>query len=106
LRSYLFGTDLAVWLWTILLRGKAGCAYNVGSDEEISIGELATLVSQCFSPASEVQVLNQLIIGQPIERYIPDIQLVKRELGLRAYTSLQNAIEKTIEWNFQQGRRV
>jgi len=105
LRSYLFAVDLAVWLWTILLRGKAGQAYNVGSDQAVSITELAALVSQCFSPASEFQILKKTIIGQPIDRYIPDIQLAKRELGLMVYTSLQNAIEKTVEWNYQRGRK-
>ena len=99
LRSYLFGTDLAVWLWMILLRGKAGCAYNVGSDQAISIVELATLVSQCFSPSPEVQILQKVKRDQPCARYIPDIQLAKKELGLQVYTNLKDSIENTIAWN-------
>jgi nucleoside-diphosphate-sugar epimerase len=99
LRSYLFGTDLAVWLWMILLRGKAGCAYNVGSDQAISIVELATLVSQCFSPSPEVQVLQKAKRDQPCARYIPDIKLAKKELGLQVYTNLKDSIENTIAWN-------
>ena len=46
-RSYLYAADLAVWLWTILLRGKPARPYNVGSDQEISIEELRPIRRQC-----------------------------------------------------------
>ena len=36
---------MAVWLWTILLRGKACYPYNVGSDQEITISQLAETVA-------------------------------------------------------------
>jgi UDP-glucuronate decarboxylase len=105
-RSYMYASHLAEWLWTILLKGKTGPVYNVGSDQAISIKALAQLISQCFAPASEDRVLKKETIGQLIERYIPDIQLAKRELALQVFTSLEDAIEKTVEWNYQQGRRV
>ena len=40
-RSYLYASDLAVWLWTILLRGVSGRAYNVGSPRPVTLRELA-----------------------------------------------------------------
>lgn len=40
-RSYMHGLELGRWMWAILLKGKSGEAYDVGSDEPITILELA-----------------------------------------------------------------
>ena len=44
-RSYMYGLDLALWLLAILVDGAPGRPYNVGSEEAISIGDLARRVA-------------------------------------------------------------
>ena len=40
-RSYMHGLELGRWLWAILLHGESGQAYDVGSDESVTMLELA-----------------------------------------------------------------
>ena len=40
-RSHMHGSEMGKWLWAILLKGKSGEAYDVGSDEPVTMLELA-----------------------------------------------------------------
>lgn len=97
LRSYLYAADLAIWLWTLLLRGKPGRAYNVGSDRAICIEDLARLIAAQSPRQSTVQVLGKKA-GSRSERYVPDIGRACSELGLKPIISLEQGIERTLEW--------
>jgi dTDP-glucose 4,6-dehydratase len=97
-RSYLYVADLMIWLWTILFEGKGNTAYNVGSDQPISIQELANKVINIGDDDTGLSVIKlkeSLLISN---RYIPSIQKAKNELGLQVYTDLDCAIKKT--YNF------
>lgn len=95
-RSYLYAADLAVWLWTILLRGKPCRPYNVGSAEALTISELATRVAQSFSPPVAVQICRPAPDDRPAERYVPDIRRAATELQLRPVITLEEGIRRMI----------
>jgi len=97
LRSYLYAADLSVWLLTILVRGGPGAAYNVGSEEAISIGDLARLVARTVRPGTEVRVLGTPTREPPV-RYIPSTERARSELRLRVWTPLEEAIRRTANW--------
>lgn len=97
-RSYLYAADLAIWLWTILLRGKAIRPYNVGSHHSVSIAELASLVASEFSPGTTVEIQGVADSKRPVDRYVPDTRRAENELGLQEIISLRDGIHKTRVW--------
>jgi dTDP-glucose 4,6-dehydratase len=103
-RSYLYAADLAEWLSTILLRGETGRAYNVGSEEAVSIRSLADRVADVAARVwpdrgrPEIVVAQQPQPGQPAERYVPSCGRARSELGLEPATSLDESIRRTLIW--------
>ncbi len=106
LRSYLYAADLAIWLWTIWGRGLPGRAYNVGSEQAISIRELAELIVAELAPGSAVELVGRA--GAPAaeapERYLPSTRRAREELGLRERVPLRDAIARTAAWHRDPGR--
>lgn len=95
IRSYLDQRDLAHWLVTLLRDGKAGEAYNVGSDRAISIADLAHLVRDLVSPGKPVRILGKPADNAERNRYVPDISKIHQHLGLRPTYSLEQSILDT-----------
>jgi nucleoside-diphosphate-sugar epimerase len=102
-RSYLYAADLAEWLFTILLCGESGRAYNVGSEEAVSIRQLADQVADVAvtiwpdRARPEVLMAKQPQPGQPAARYVPNCRRAREELGLVPATSLDESIRLTMQ---------
>jgi len=95
-RSYLYGADLAIWLWTILLRGKADEPYNLGSDQPVSVAELARIVAEQTFPTPEIKILGRVMPGEVVDFYVPDTSKARTELGLDVFIPLKEAISRTL----------
>ncbi len=97
-RSYLYAADLAIWLWTMLLAGAPGRAYNVGSPVSLSIAEVARTVATAAGETLPVKIAETPGSSRPLSRYVPSVERAEVELGLRAWIPLNEAIRKTIAW--------
>lgn len=97
-RSYLYAADMVVWLLNILAHGQSCRPYNVGSDQAVSIAELAHHVAALRSPAVPVSVLKTANPGQLPEQYVPSISRAQRELGLQVKVGLDDALGRTLAW--------
>jgi len=99
LRSYLYAADLAIWLWTILLRGQPLRAYNVGSEEAIDIAGLAHTVNAALCSRQPLRIEGTPRNGVPAERYVPDTTRAQLELGLKQWIPLAESIRRTAQWH-------
>ena len=96
-RSYLYTGDLPEWCWALLVRGRSGAAYNVGSPEPVTIKELAYRTAALNPPGLGVDVLGQPSDGVP-PWYVPSTSLAQAELGLQLRTPLDTSLTKTYDW--------
>jgi nucleoside-diphosphate-sugar epimerase len=95
----LYAADLAVWLWTILFKAPALEAFNVGSEESLSIADLAALTATTLNPQLSVHIAQQPTSGASPLRYVPSTQRAKQQLGLCQTVSLSESIRRTAAWH-------
>lgn len=93
-RSYLYAADLAAWLWTMLIVAEPGAAYNLGSEEAVSIADLARRTATVLGGPG-VDVLGKPDPGWNPGRYVPSTAAIRRDLGVRATVGLDEAIRRT-----------
>ena len=95
-RSYLYADDLVRWLFAVYDCKRDGAVFNVGSSEGISIADLARRVAAHFTPSPQVEVMGKALPGVPPSVYVPDVSLIKEELGVEMKNDLDQSIAKTI----------
>jgi dTDP-glucose 4,6-dehydratase len=94
LRSYMYMSDLAIWLWTLLLRGNG--VYDVGSEKAVSIAELAQEAGKLAGVPVTIHGRPQP--GKPPERYVPSTERARNELELCETIDWRTALRKTFDW--------
>jgi nucleoside-diphosphate-sugar epimerase len=97
-RSYLYASDLAVWLWTALFKGQAGRAYNVGSEDALNIAALANEVAAAVPQKFDIRISSAYSPGVSVHRYVPSTARAREELRLSAEVPLREAIRRTHAW--------
>jgi dTDP-glucose 4,6-dehydratase len=95
-RSYLYATDLASWLLRLLVCGAPGRAYNVGSERDVSVRELAMLVgAQSGVP---VEIRGKKDPSRPVQSYVPSTERIRNELGVAELVGLEESVRRTMSW--------
>tara|TARA_B110000003_G_scaffold168842_1_gene168751 strand:- start:1150 stop:2184 length:1035 start_codon:yes stop_codon:yes gene_type:complete len=98
-RSYLYITDTLVWLIKLLV-GSAEGIFNVGSERRIQIIELANMVRDIIAPSKKVIIQEKEMHEGNFKRniYLPNTKKIRESLGVKEWTSLEDAISKTAKF--------
>jgi nucleoside-diphosphate-sugar epimerase len=97
IRSYMYASDLMVWLWKILLKGEINQPYNVGSDEAVSIKQLAKKIGRISKAKVAVKILGFPVQQEQIDIYCPSITKANT-INAQIKIQLAESIEKTIKF--------
>lgn len=97
-RTYLYPADLAAWVWTILVGGRPGTHYDVGSAEAVTVAELAGRIAALADPPVGVAIEGGVIASPAKDRYVPDLTAAAR-LGLLSNWNLDEALTRTFHWH-------
>ena len=101
-RGYMNSDDLIRWLINILLNSSPKCSiYNVGSDQAISIENLAKLISKKYN--KKIKKKHNLFLKnkkQIIDYYVPSIAKAKKELNLCLRYKINISLKNLLKNNF------
>jgi nucleoside-diphosphate-sugar epimerase len=92
-RSYMYPTDLVAWLLKSMVDPKPGC-FNVGSEESISMAELAKLISDMTSQKG-VEFPDPEI---PPNNYVPSTKLFREEYAVKEFMPLATGLHHWKSW--------
>ena len=92
-RSYMHSDDMCKWLVKIIKNSNFNCPiYNVGSNKEINMFELAAF----FSNRYNIKLKSKNYDLNEIEYYVPSTEFATKDLGLKNNVSFKNGIKKIL----------
>lgn len=99
IRSFLDGRDLVTVLWRLLASGKNGEAYNVGSDETVSMNELADLMrAVAWKVSQRIPDVKTSQVMQGSDIYRPSILKLQNQFGWKPSISLRESLLAQAQW--------
>ena len=91
-RTFCYIDDLVNGLLMIIKKGKKGEVYNLGSDKEVRIIDLAKLIVKVTDSKSKISFVERP--SHDHKRRHPSLEKVKK-LGWKQKTTLKNGLQKT-----------
>jgi nucleoside-diphosphate-sugar epimerase len=94
-RSFIHVNDFARAVLAVLDKGEHLGIYHIGTDEEISIRELAELVAASFG--RDIQIVPGSLRPGSTTRRCPDVSKITA-LGFAPLISLREGVQSTVDW--------
>lgn len=109
-RSFTFVSDTVAGIYAATVKPEAnGEIFNIGSDREITILDLAKTIKQMSNTPGELQlkfVPYESFTGRKYEdvrRRVPDSSRCEQILGVKAVVTLEEGLSRTIAWQRSLG---
>lgn len=105
-RCFQFATDCVAGLAALMDSGYGG-PVNIGSDNEVTVGEVAGMISRVVAAKTgrDVEVPIHLLPKRqddPVRRR-PDITVARQQLGWSPKVPLEQGIASTVDWFLERG---
>jgi len=82
-----------------------GGIYNIGQGKEVAIKKIANIMIKKYSQLTGVKVNKNLNFKKPrkgdVKRHLADITLAKKVLGFKPKISIEEGIEKYLQWRIK-----
>ena len=95
-RSFLYAEDFARGLLEITEKYPIADAVNIGTEEEITITDLAKLIVRLSGKEVRIKFDKSKPDGQP--RRVCDVTKAKEKIGFETAITLEEGLKRTIEW--------
>jgi len=96
-RSYMYPSDMAFWILSLLANGTSGTTLNLGSPDGHTLREVADEVVGNFSNDIPVSANNSQKKGSK-SVFVPDTSRANESLNLSLTVDFKTAIQKTADW--------
>jgi dTDP-glucose 4,6-dehydratase len=97
-RSFIHITDVSDATHSVMKNGKSGETYHISTDKKISIKELVWNIAEMINKNPEDFIINSDERLGKDHSYALNSEKIRTELSWEDKISLENSIEKTINW--------
>lgn len=98
-RNFIHAEDVCAAVWETIRFGTIGEIYNIGSDDEFSVLEIASKLAEALCPGEDVNALVDFVPDREFNdyRYCIDTQKL-RNLGWAPKICFENGLKRVISW--------
>lgn len=96
-RSYMYPSDMAYWLLRIMIDGKSGVTFNLGSPHGNTLRKVAETVASAFPKTPSISTVPPHP-NTMRSRFVPDVSRAREQLGLDLTVQFEEAITRTVHW--------
>lgn len=98
IRSYMYASDMAVWLLTILLNAESGEVFNIGHPDGINLADLANLIVNELQEEVPIQLNMGNLNHRHHSKFVPNVDLAMKRFELDIACDLSYSLRKTLNW--------